>query len=122
MAVVVAVFAGVQTGVYRAKVESDRQERIRRDRSDAQENAIHREETRKAIKEIETMLDGDLKRRWTQYDLCIKLGSARVHSAMRTLSGPDTSDLLVPQVIPEWLGYCLTGKFTPRNSKAKVEN
>ena len=118
---VFTVFLGVHTGVYRAELEKGRQERIRRDNNDAQENAIHRAEFKKAMKEIESMLNGDLKQRWTQYDLCIKLGSARVHSSMKTLSGRDHSDLIVPQVIPEWLGYCLTGKFTPRNSKVKED-
>lgn len=118
---VITVFLGVHTGVYRAELEKGRQERMRRDSNDAQENAIHRAEFKKAMKEIESMLNGDLRQRWTQYDLCIKLGSARVHSSMKTLSGPDHSELVVPQVIPEWLGYCLTGKFTPRNPTAKED-
>jgi uncharacterized protein HemX len=119
---VITVFSGVQTGVYRAGLEKARLERIRSDKNEAQENATRRAETKKALNEIQSMINGDLKKRWSQYDLCIKLGSAQVNSAMKTLIGPDHSDLIVPQVIPEWLGYCLTGKFTPRNSKAKGES
>ncbi len=118
---VIAVFFGVQTGVYRANLEKARLERIRSDKNEAQENATRRAETKKALNEIESMLNGDLKQRWSQYDLCIKLGSARVHSTMKTLVGRDRSELIVPQVIPEWLGYCLTGKFTPRNPTAKED-
>ncbi len=114
-----ACYVGVQSGVYRAELEKDRLERIRRDSSEAQANAIRQAETKKALKEIESLLNGELKQRWTQYDLCIKLGSARVNSAMKVFNGPEESELIVPQVIPEWLAYCLTGKFTPRTSKPK---
>jgi len=133
----IAAYLGSEHGSYRANEYTGRMANERREKRDAVEDERQKKESEKLRKLIETKLVGETGDRWKKYDKCINLGAIRAGfkqssvpelNAINTALGKQNSDgreFVVPQLVPSWLEFCLTGAFKappPVRPQSPTEN
>ena len=137
VAITIAAYLGSEHGSYRANEYAARMANERREKREAVEDARQKKESEKLRRLIETKLTGESADRWKKYDKCINLGAVRAGltqssvpelNAINSALGKQNSDgreFIVPQLVPGWLEFCLTGSFKappPAKDQSPTEN
>jgi hypothetical protein len=137
VAITIAAYLGSEHGSYRANEYAARVANERREKREAVEKIRQNTESENLRKIIETKLTGETGERWKKYDKCISLGAVR--AGLTTSSAPklnaitsalgeqnsDGREFIVPQLVPSWLEFCLTGSFKappPAKDQSPTDN